>query len=187
MSLELRSLRELIADELLNLCAQGILKPGEPLHEGRLAAQLGVSRTPLREALVALESDGILRSEHGKGFRFVKPHPTVYLECAAVLAALEGLVFELIPLGELRHLGRRLTEAPGDDWHDVVIDRCPNRRLVDLIRGCQRAMRYHQRVSGAAGGPPGNRADIEERLLAGDADGAIALAKGTGDRLEQGM
>ena len=44
------------------------LKPGERLNEGELAKQLGVSRTPLREALNRLATEGFLRFSPGKGF-----------------------------------------------------------------------------------------------------------------------
>ena len=44
------------------------LKPGERLNEGELAKQLGVSRTPLREALNRLAMEGFLRFSPGKGF-----------------------------------------------------------------------------------------------------------------------
>jgi DNA-binding GntR family transcriptional regulator len=44
------------------------LKPGERLNEGELAKRLGVSRTPLREALNRLNTEGFLRFMPGKGF-----------------------------------------------------------------------------------------------------------------------
>lgn len=44
------------------------LKPGERLNEGQLSRQLGVSRTPLREALNRLNTEGFLSFEPGKGF-----------------------------------------------------------------------------------------------------------------------
>src|SRR5258708_8541307 len=43
-------------------------KPGERLNEGELAKRLGVSRTPLREALNRLNTEGFLRFTPGKGF-----------------------------------------------------------------------------------------------------------------------
>jgi DNA-binding GntR family transcriptional regulator len=44
------------------------LKPGERLNEGELAKRLGVSRTPLREALNRLNTEGFLRFAPGRGF-----------------------------------------------------------------------------------------------------------------------
>ena len=50
----------------------GRLPAGERINEVRLAAQLGVSRTPLREALARLANEGALRDEPRRGY-FVKP------------------------------------------------------------------------------------------------------------------
>jgi DNA-binding GntR family transcriptional regulator len=44
------------------------LRPGERVNEGNLSRELGVSRTPLREALNRLGSEGLLRLESGRGF-----------------------------------------------------------------------------------------------------------------------
>jgi DNA-binding GntR family transcriptional regulator len=57
------------------------LKPGERLNEGKLAKRLGVSRTPLREALNRLNTEGFL----GKGFfcRELDAHePSISTSCA---------------------------------------------------------------------------------------------------------
>src|SRR5699024_2860819 len=44
----------------------GKLKVGDPLPEEKISAQLGISRTPLRGALVKLENEGLIRSRSGK-------------------------------------------------------------------------------------------------------------------------
>ncbi len=55
-----RTLREIVADEIRQMITSGALAPGERLYEDRLAEQLGVSRNPVREALRALESTGLV-------------------------------------------------------------------------------------------------------------------------------
>ena len=55
-----RTLREIVADEIRQMITTGVLAPGERLFEDRLAEQLGVSRNPVREALRALESTGLV-------------------------------------------------------------------------------------------------------------------------------
>ncbi len=52
-----------------------LFMPGERLNEGELAKELGVSRTPLREALNRLTTEGFLRSVAGKGFFFRELDP----------------------------------------------------------------------------------------------------------------
>jgi DNA-binding GntR family transcriptional regulator len=62
-----RTLREIVADELLAMIMRGDLKPGDRLLEDRLAEQLGVSRNPVREAIRALESTGLVEVQPRKG------------------------------------------------------------------------------------------------------------------------
>jgi DNA-binding GntR family transcriptional regulator len=60
--IENKSRRERIIDALRDAIVSGELKPGQPLIETEIAAQLGVSRAPLREALQALSHEGLLET-----------------------------------------------------------------------------------------------------------------------------
>ena len=51
-------LREVVCESLRNAISKGVLKPGERLMEIQLAEELGVSRTPVREAIRKLELEG---------------------------------------------------------------------------------------------------------------------------------
>ena len=62
-----RTLREAVVDELRGMITRGDLKPGDRLVEDRLAEQLGVSRNPVREAIRALESTGLVEVRPRKG------------------------------------------------------------------------------------------------------------------------
>jgi DNA-binding GntR family transcriptional regulator len=57
-----KPLREQVLDALRDAIIQGDFKPGQPLVETELAAQLGVSRAPIREALQVLNSEGLLET-----------------------------------------------------------------------------------------------------------------------------
>lgn len=61
-------LRAQVGDQLKTLIISGDLRPGEGLGEVRLADALGVSRTPVREALQVLHSEGFIE-EQKKGYR----------------------------------------------------------------------------------------------------------------------
>lgn len=63
------SIREQIFNKLHEAVITGLIKPGERLVESRLAEQLNVSRTPVREALHALEREGLLESIPRVGYR----------------------------------------------------------------------------------------------------------------------
>ena len=83
-------LRDDIATELTRLIANGELPAVERLKEVELANKLGVSRTPLREALLVLERDGLVISEVNKGFRVADLSETRVRELFPVIAALEA-------------------------------------------------------------------------------------------------
>lgn len=65
-ALQIRSVADRIVDELRRLIVSGALEPGEVLNENRLAEQLGVSRSPVREALQRLVTERLLISERNK-------------------------------------------------------------------------------------------------------------------------
>lgn len=62
-----RSTVEIVSDELRSAIRYGSLEPGAQLGEAELAARLGVSRGPLREAMQRLVQEGLLRSEPHRG------------------------------------------------------------------------------------------------------------------------
>jgi len=55
-----RTLRELVADAIIQRIQRGELEPGARLYEDKLAAELGVSRNPVRESIRALEATGLI-------------------------------------------------------------------------------------------------------------------------------
>ncbi len=61
------ALGDLVYQSLRELLQKGQVRPGEPLQEAAVAAQLQVSRTPVREALARLASEGLVTAE-GRGF-----------------------------------------------------------------------------------------------------------------------
>ncbi|SDT28144.1 GntR family transcriptional regulator [Microterricola viridarii] len=158
MAIERRSLRSQVREELLARMRNGVVQPGERINEVQLASELGVSRTPLREALIALESEGQIESESGKGFRFVPLSAREFEELAPIMANLESLALSLTDPAELPAIGARLTQlaadfdqevavhalvaSKDDEWHAVMLSGCPNGRLLHLIAGMRQA--YHR-------------------------------------------
>lgn len=197
MAIERRTLRSQVREELLARMRSGEVEPGEGVNEVKLAAELGVSRTPLREALIALESEGQIESEGGKGFRFRPLSRNELGELAPIMAALEALAVELSDPAKLAALGSRLaTMAAGftqevaehalvirkdDEWHGVMLSACPNTRLLELIASTRQAIHRYESllVPGEAmvERVAAEHALIAERLIAGDVPGAIAALK----------
>jgi len=84
--LERRPLRNDVSAEILGRIVDGRLPSGTRINECHLSAELGISRTPLREALFCLAATGAVRTEPGRGFSV--PHFTLrqVTELLAVLA-----------------------------------------------------------------------------------------------------
>ena len=69
----IRGLRCQVADRLRDDILAGRLKPGEKLAETHLVKRFGVSRAPVREALVQLTQEGLLTSQANRGVRVTAP------------------------------------------------------------------------------------------------------------------
>jgi len=84
-----------ITNRLRQMILEGQLDPGEKINEKRLTEQFGVSRTPLREALKVLASEGLLNLIPHRGAVITRQSDAELDEVFRVLAALEGLAGEL--------------------------------------------------------------------------------------------
>jgi DNA-binding GntR family transcriptional regulator len=137
-----------VAAELRHRIVDGRLPAGERINEVHLARQLGVSRTPLREALSRLASEGALTSVPRFGF-FVRPLTLEEFEQIYEIRPIldpEALRLAGLPdaktIEHLEKLNRRLAGmrdpesaiALDDEWHLLLVDRCPNRVLIELIQ-----------------------------------------------------
>jgi DNA-binding GntR family transcriptional regulator len=90
-----RPLHEEAADRLRDLIVQGQLAAGARLNERLLTAQLGVSRTPLREAFKVLATEGLVELLPNRGAIVSQMDPVRLSESLAVMGALEALAGEL--------------------------------------------------------------------------------------------
>jgi DNA-binding GntR family transcriptional regulator len=68
MSIIARNLSEQLVDVVRDRILTGVVAPGRPIRQDALAAELGVSKIPLREALARLEEEGLLASQANRGF-----------------------------------------------------------------------------------------------------------------------
>jgi DNA-binding GntR family transcriptional regulator len=153
-------LRDDLRQRLLDRIITGQFAPGSRINESRLAAELGVSRTPLREALFHLERDGFVRSDLARGFSVPPLETREVRELYPILESLETLALRsIVPLAaidttELRRLNDELSAAAGDfarcieidaQWHATLLARCPNRRLLALTETLKNhILRYEQ-------------------------------------------
>ena len=154
-------LRDEIYRQVLDRISTGTLAPGTRVKDTHLAGELGVSRTPVREALLRLAREGVLAADMGRGFR-VQPLDRVEMEeTGAILAALEGLALTLSgdismeQLAQLSELDRELSALRGDpnrcidldqQWHRTLIEGCPNARLLSMITSLWQVPRRYMRA-----------------------------------------
>jgi DNA-binding GntR family transcriptional regulator len=90
-----RPLHEEATDRLRDLIVQGRLAAGVRLNERLLTAQLGLSRTPLREAFKVLATEGLVELLPNRGAIVSQMDPVRLSESLAVMGALEALAGEL--------------------------------------------------------------------------------------------
>ena len=89
------SLHVELTDRLRSMIIEGVLTPGEKVPEKALCEKLGVSRTPMREALKVLAADGLLNLEPNKGARVRVITAEDLEEVFPLMGALESLAGEL--------------------------------------------------------------------------------------------
>lgn len=81
---------EAIARRMRDAICKGVLRPGERLTEVSLAKTLGVSRTPVREAIEKLLAEGLLSSSSGRGVIVTELSRAQVMQIYALRAVLEG-------------------------------------------------------------------------------------------------
>ena len=90
-----QALHAAVASRLRDMIVEDRLKPGERLNERELCEQLGISRTPLREAFRVLATEGLISLLPHRGAQVVKLSPAEVRDTFDVMGALEGLSGEL--------------------------------------------------------------------------------------------
>ena len=156
-------LRDVVFNTLRRAILRGELKPGERLMEIQLANKLGVSRTPIREAIRKLELEGLVLMIPRKGAEVAEITEKNLRDVLEVRCALEELAVQLAcdridadGLKELRAAAdtcRRVLDsdditqiAQADvDFHDVIFKATDNQRLIQLLNNLREQM-YRYRI-----------------------------------------
>ena len=137
-----------VAEQIREMIVNGTLPAESRINEVHLSQQLGISRTPLREALAMLVSEGALENRPRKG-NFVRPLTREEFESIYAIRPIldvEALKLSGIPeredLDHLVELNEKLRGAKSartriardDEWHLLLVQNCGNQVLLDLIR-----------------------------------------------------
>ena len=151
---DIKPLRDRIAENIRSLIIEGGINPGERLREPELAGQLGVSRTPLREALLLLDSEGFVQVLPRRGAIVSPISARDATETYQVKGALESLAARLAcghispeQIARLEQINREFESAVGEgtpdhtrilqlnaDFHHTLSDAADNEKLSQYIR-----------------------------------------------------
>jgi DNA-binding GntR family transcriptional regulator len=191
-------LRDTAYSALCDAIVAGTLAPGERIHDGELCSWLGLSRTPVREALARLQEDGLVEMAPQRYTRVAPMSPREARDCFPLVAALHALATELA----VPHLGRvhvqrlraendtflralHAREGPAayaadDRFHEVFLAVAGNPQISQVLR--RLAPRVHRLERLRNGALPGRRSVAQHeaiiaRAAAGDAAGAGSAAR----------
>ena len=154
-----KPLRDDVQKEILNRIVDGRLAAGSRINETHLAADLGLSRTPLREAMITLVARGFLSSDMGRGFANPPLDPAQFREIQTMLSRLEPFALSqastLSPqtVMELNNLVNRARMKMGREpiwpeqaealtllifqWSELLMSHSSNKMMVSEINRLQ--------------------------------------------------
>ena len=190
-------LRDTVHDRLRDAIVDGTLAPGEVVRDTELAAWLGVSRTPVREALLRLGETGLVRAAPGRSTVVAEIDLDEVREAHAVVVAMHRLaVAEAVAritdadLDRMRAANERFATAieerdtgaalaADDDFHAVAVDVSGNRAVATVLAQLSPVVRRLERrrfASGAGSESVALHDRLVEACASGDADAAADVA-----------
>jgi DNA-binding GntR family transcriptional regulator len=197
-------LRDSVHDRVRDAIVDGTLAPGEVVRDTDLAAWLGVSRTPVREALLRLGETGLVRAAPGRSTVVAEIDLAEVRDAHAVVAQMHRLAVveclgRLTPahLGRMREANERFRTAlaahdtdaalaADDDFHDVAVEVAANRALTTVLEQFTPVVRRleRQRFASHAGADSVALHDrLVEACASGDAEAAADVALRTWQNL----
>ena len=185
-----RAIRDAIVD--------GTLAPGERLNDAELAEWLGVSRTPVREALARLEQAGLVQTKPGRYTRVSPLDVRAVHEAQSVTAAMHELAIrEALPnlsaaeLDAMREANARFDSAlrrndpdaalaADDDFHGVPVMACANHAIHAVLEQFTPVLRRLERLRFSSLSGRGSVAQHDQIIAlceAGDIEAAVAATR----------
>ena len=189
-------LRDVVFNTLRQAILRGELKPGERLMEIQLANQLGVSRTPIREAIRKLELEGLVLMIPRKGAEVAEITEKSLRDVLEVRRALEELAVELVcekitdeQIQDLKDAAEEFKESLKDGditriaeadvkFHDVIYMATDNQKLIQLLNNLREQM-YRYRVEYL------KRSDFHQQLIDEHEEIIETIESGQKDRAVQ--
>ncbi|HOI44034.1 MAG TPA: GntR family transcriptional regulator [Candidatus Aminicenantes bacterium] len=150
-SLGYRSLKDLVYDYLRGQMQKGELKTGDPINMDQTAKKLGISKTPLREALIKLETESFIKIIPWKGVLVNTITIQDFQDCYQVLGALESAALtaaaprmKIQDITRMETLNQEMRVSLEEDdfdnyylknleFHNVYLNLCKNHLLVEAV------------------------------------------------------
>ena len=150
-----RPLREMVYEELKMQILTGAIVPGTRMMEVELAKEIGVSRTPIREAIRKLEKEGLVTIEPRRGAYASQISTEDMVEILEVRQNMEGLAaffaasrMKPEQLADLKEVATNYNTAVSDGnmedmikydtrFHRIIVESCNNKILVQMIEQLQ--------------------------------------------------
>jgi DNA-binding GntR family transcriptional regulator len=184
-----RNLAEDVADHLRDSILTGRLRPGERIDQDALAAELGVSRLPVREALIGLDQEGLVETlpRRGSYVQRLQPddiadHYEIFGHVSGLAAARAATRFAPADRQALRAVHDRMATAtdPAEqerlnfEFHRIVNAAGASRRLTSVLRLLSRSlpMHYYEFVPGWSGRAQSQHEEILQALERADPQAA---------------
>jgi DNA-binding GntR family transcriptional regulator len=138
-------------EEIKRRILEGIIPPGHPILENGMAGELGISRTPLREALARLRHEDLVIAIPRKGIFVNSLSADDMEEIADMLEGLEGIAVKLAAKRAtetdlariedavraqeeaLRKDDRQAWSVADEEFHNAVLDAARNRRIQEVV------------------------------------------------------
>ena len=202
-----RPLREMVYEELKMQILTGAIVPGTRMMEVELADEMGVSRTPIREAIRKLEKEGLVTIEPRRGAYASQISTEDMVEILEVRQNMEGLAaffaasrMKPEQLTALKDVSQKYNEAVSEEnmenmikydtrFHRIIVESCNNKVLVQMIEQLQELLLrfryiYYDNFRRAENMPEEHKA-ILDAIEQGNADAARDAADIHIDRLKE--
>lgn len=162
-----KTAKETAFNQIQQWIIDGTLRPGEKLYDTELARALGISRTPVRESLQLLESQGFVKMFPGKATQVTAVNKESITDLLPPLAALQALSAELaIPnltedqltlLEDTNSHFAKVIESKDyfsalkidEDFHQIIVDAANNPyifSIVDSLQAHVRRLFFHNSI-----------------------------------------
>lgn len=189
-----KPLREIVFETMREAIISGQLRPGERLMEAQLAEEMGVSRTPVREAIRKLELEGFVVMIARKGAYVADLSTKDIADVFEIRSALEalaaGLAAERITDEEMEDLQRILVKVSESaeshdlealinvdtEFHDVLYKASRNNRLVQIISNLREQIQRFRSTTLASPGRMKNALEEHKKIVDAISERNVALA-----------